>query len=390
MRVERVELFDFRSYPHVEVSFEPGVNVLLGPNGIGKTNVVEAVGYVSTMGSHRVSADLPLVRVDSSQAVIRVESIRRERSSTTEIAIIPGRANRVQISGSPVRSRDVVGQLRTVLFAPEDLALVKGDPADRRRFLDDLLVQRAPRYAAVRSDYERIVRQRTTLLKSMAGRGNRPLDESAASTLEVWDGQLAEVGSSLLFGRLSLMAEIDELVAAAYGRVAPGKSATIAYHPRWLAADYEGRSLPRNREHLQTLLNEHIGLKRREELARGVTLIGPHRDDLRFEIGGMPAKSHASHGECWSLALSLRLGSFDLMRALDDGGGDPVLILDDVFAELDQSRRDALVAVAASAEQVLVTAAVAGDVPAELSATNFLVAPGEVHKEPAPGEVQRG
>lgn len=390
MRVERVELFDFRSYPHVEVSFEPGVNVLLGPNGIGKTNVVEAVGYVSTMGSHRVSADLPLVRVDSSQAVIRVESIRRERSSTTEIAIIPGRANRVQISGSPVRSRDVVGQLRTVLFAPEDLALVKGDPADRRRFLDDLLVQRAPRYAAVRSDYERIVRQRTTLLKSMAGRGNRPLDESAASTLEVWDGQLAEVGSSLLFGRLSLMAEIDELVAAAYGRVAPGKSATIAYHPRWVAADYEGRSLPRNREHLQTLLNEHIGLKRREELARGVTLIGPHRDDLRFEIGGMPAKSHASHGECWSLALSLRLGSFDLMRALDDGGGDPVLILDDVFAELDQSRRDALVAVAASAEQVLVTAAVAGDVPAELSATNFLVAPGEVHKEPAPGEVQRG
>jgi len=390
VRVERVELFDFRSYPHVEVSFEPGVNVLLGPNGIGKTNVVEAVGYVSTMGSHRVSADLPLVRVDSSQAVIRVESIRRERSSTTEIAIIPGRANRVQISGSPVRSRDVVGQLRTVLFAPEDLALVKGDPADRRRFLDDLLVQRAPRYAAVRSDYERIVRQRTTLLKSMAGRGNRPLDESAASTLEVWDGQLAEVGSSLLFGRLSLMAEIDELVAAAYGRVAPGKSATIAYHPRWLAADYEGRSLPRNREHLQTLLNEHIGLKRREELARGVTLIGPHRDDLRFEIGGMPAKSHASHGECWSLALSLRLGSFDLMRALDDGGGDPVLILDDVFAELDQSRRDALVAVAASAEQVLVTAAVAGDVPAELSATNFLVAPGEVHKEPAPGEVQRG
>ncbi|MFZ2383096.1 MAG: DNA replication/repair protein RecF [Candidatus Nanopelagicales bacterium] len=380
MRVERVELFDFRSYPHVEVSFEPGVNVLLGPNGIGKTNVVEAVGYVSTMSSHRVAADLPLVRVESPQAVIRVESIRRDRSSVTEIAIIPGRANRVQISGSPVRARDVVGQLRTVLFAPEDLALVKGDPSDRRRFLDDLLVQRAPRYAAVRGDYERIVRQRTTLLKSMAGRGNRPLDESAASTLEVWDEQLAEVGASLLFGRLSLMAEIDELVASAYGRVAPGKSATIAYYPRWLSADHDGCALPRDRELLRDLLREHISLKRREELARGVTLIGPHRDDLQFEIGGMPAKSHASHGECWSLALSLRLGSFDLMRGLDDGSGDPVLILDDVFAELDQSRREALVTVAASAEQVLVTAAVADDVPPELAATNFSVAPGEVHR----------
>ncbi|MFZ1669630.1 MAG: DNA replication and repair protein RecF, partial [Candidatus Nanopelagicales bacterium] len=275
MRVERVELFDFRSYPHVEVSFEPGVNVLLGPNGIGKTNVVEAVGYVSTMSSHRVAADLPLVRVESPQAVIRVESIRRARSSVTEIAIIPGRANRVQISGSPVRARDVVGQLRTVLFAPEDLALVKGDPSDRRRFLDDLLVQRAPRYAAVRGDYERIVRQRTSLLKSMAGRGTRPLDESAASTLEVWDEQLAEVGASLLFGRLSLMAEIDELVASAYGRVAPGKSATIAYYPRWLSTDHDGYALPRDRELLRDLLREHISLKRREELARGVTLIGP-------------------------------------------------------------------------------------------------------------------
>ena len=379
MHVGTVELHNFRTYELLNLELSVGVNVLVGPNGVGKTNIVEALGYVSTLSSHRVSADLPLVRSGSPNAVVRVEVIRNSRAAITEIEITPGRANRVQIQGSPAKPRDVVGNLRSVVFAPEDLVLVKGDPSDRRRFIDDLLVQRAPRYAEIRTDYERIVRQRTALLKSLAGaRRGRPVPPEAESTLAVWNGHLATTGASLMFGRLSLLDEVGPLFGIAYEQVASGKSAEIGYLARSLGPEVTDNDLPRDRTQLESILMNQLDNRRTDEIDRGMTLVGPHRDDLTMTINNLPAKGYASHGECWSLALALRLGSFELMRKLDDGAGDPLLCLDDVFAELDHDRRNALAAVAATAEQVVVTAAVADDVPRILTGQRFTVAPGRV------------
>ncbi len=309
---------------------------------------------------------------------MRLAAIRADRQITLEIAINPGKANRLQVSGSPVRGRDFVGLLRTTLFAPEDLALVKGDPGERRRFVDEVLVQRAPRYLGIKTDYERVVRQRTALLRSIAGTRGASARGDAESTLAVWDDQLVELGAALLFGRLSLLDELAPRVAQAYALVAAGKSGEVSYQARSVAAfaDYDG--LPRNRDELAQILREELSSRRREELARGVTLVGPHRDDLTLQVGGMLAKTYASHGECWSMALALRLGSYELMRSLGDDGGDPVLILDDVFAELDSARRKALAAVALEAEQAIITAAVAEDVPELAQARQFTVRPGEV------------
>lgn len=378
MQMLQLELFNFRSYQEAELTFAPGVNVLVGSNGVGKTNLAEAVGYLSTLSSHRVASDLPLVRKDADQAVLRAGVNRGQRQIQLEIAINPGRANRLQLSGSPVRATDFVSQLQTVVFAPEDLALVKGDPGDRRRFLDDLLVARAPRYHAVKADYDRVVRQRTTLLRSIAGTRGASARSGAESTVLVWDDQLVSHGASLLFGRLSLLNEISSLVSSAYEHVAPGRSAGIAYQPRSFADLPGDASLPRDRDALEDLLRKEIALRRNEEFARGVTVVGPHRDDVLLTIGELPAKGYASHGECWSMALALRLASFELMRGLDDVPGDPVLVLDDVFAELDATRRSALAAVAMDAEQTIITAAVGDDVPHALTAKQFHVSPGEV------------
>ena len=378
MQILQLELFNFRSYQEAELTFAPGVNVLVGPNGVGKTNLAEAVGYLSTLSSHRVASDLPLVRKDTDQAVLRAGVNRGQRQLQLEIAINPGRANRLQLSGSPVRATDFVSQLQTVVFAPEDLALVKGDPGDRRRFLDDLLVARAPRYHAVKADYDRVVRQRTTLLRSIAGTRGASARSGAESTVSVWDDQLVSHGASLLFGRLSLLNEISGLVSSAYEHVAPGRSAGIAYQPRSFAELPGDASLPRDRDALEELLRKEIALRRNEEFARGVTVVGPHRDDVLLTIGELPAKGYASHGECWSMALALRLASFELMRGLDDVPGDPVLVLDDVFAELDATRRSALAAVAMGAEQTIITAAVGDDVPQALTAKQFHVTPGQV------------
>ena len=380
MQISELELHNFRSYEVATIRFESGVNVLVGPNGVGKTNVVEAVGYVSTLNSHRVATDLPLIRKDSDQAIVRATAIRGQRQVGLEIAINPGRANRLQVSGSPVRSTDFVSQLQTVVFAPEDLALVKGDPSDRRRFLDEVLVARAPRYHSVKSDYDRVVRQRTTLLRSIAGARGATARAGAESTLAVWDDQLVAHGASLLFGRLSLLNEISDFVSTAYEQVAPGKSASISYLPRSFTDGNEDTVLPRDRGELEELLRKEIELRRSEEFARGVTVVGPHRDDVLLTIGELPAKAYASHGECWSMALSLRLASFELMRGLDDIPGDPVLILDDVFAELDSTRRAALAQVAMNAEQTIITTAVVEDIPSELQALQFRVTPGEVNR----------
>lgn len=399
MLVDRLELRDFRSYPELNLELRPGTNVLVGPNGVGKTNIIEAIAYISTLSSHRVAQDLPLVSRDRDQATIRLEFVRGEVTSDgempnssrslAEIAVIPGRANRLQISGSPVKPRELVGQLRTVVFSPEDLGLVKGDPAARRKFLDEVLIQRAPRYLGIRADYERVLKQRNALLKSMSksrysNRGGSSTAEGGddTSSLKIWNEQLAEQGAALLYGRLSLIAELAPLMTKAYEQVAPGKPAQVGYQARSFVDAgvlQPGEAIPVDREALTNLILDSMEAKAGEELARGITLVGPHRDDLVLTVDGLLAKHYASHGECWSVALSLRLASFELMRGIDSAG-DPVLILDDVFAELDSSRRKALADFATDVDQVIITAAVAEDVPEQLAGTTYVVTEGKVNR----------
>ena len=369
MHLTRLALTDFRCYPAVDLSLGPGVSTLIGQNGQGKTNLVEAAGYVATLGSHRVSSDAPLVRQGTERAILRAAITSAERDSLVEIEINPGRANRARVNRVAVpRPRQVLGILRTVLFAPEDLALVKGDPDQRRRYLDELLVTAAPRYAAVRSDYERVVKQRTALLKS--ARAHR-LPEGA---LETWDEHLVRSGVELLAGRLGLTATLRPLVAKAYAAVS-GEDGAAGINYRQRGVDQEGDAA--DPEVLAARLRDALARSRSEELDRGVCLVGPHRDDLELTIGPLPARGYASHGESWSMALALRLAAYELLRA---DGEDPVLLLDDVFAELDTARRDRLARLVAGAEQVLVTAAVPADVPASLSGTRFDVAEGVVSR----------
>ncbi|MEO3811413.1 DNA replication/repair protein RecF [Sphaerisporangium sp. B11E5] len=407
MHVAHLSLTDFRSYSAVELALEPGVTALVGPNGQGKTNLVEALGYVATLGSFRVATDAPLVRQGASRAVIRSVVVRDDRRALVELEINPGRANRARLNRAQVpRPRDVLGLLRTVLFAPEDLALVKGDPAERRRFLDDLLVARAPRFAGVRADYERVLKQRGALLRTAAQsrpgrrRGARRDEAEAAftaagagdplSTLEVWDAHLARFGAELLAARLDLVEALRPFVTRAYATLAPASApADMEYRASTATASSEvsgpgGQEPPpstgtrgpvADRAVLEETLRAALLEVRQAELERGVTLVGPHRDDLLLRLGPLPARGYASHGESWSFALALRLAAYDLLRA---EGGDPVLILDDVFAELDARRRRSLAEMVAPAEQVLITAAVAEDVPAQLAGAWFDVAEGSV------------
>ncbi|EST37447.1 recombinase RecF [Streptomycetaceae bacterium MP113-05] len=387
MHVTHLSLADFRSYPRAEVSLDPGVTAFVGPNGQGKTNLVEAVGYLATLGSHRVSSDAPLVRVGAERAFVRAQVRQGERQQLVELELNPGRANRARINrSSQVRPRDVLGILRTVLFAPEDLALVKGDPGERRRFLDDLVTARSPRMAAVRADYERVLKQRNTLLKSAATarrHGGRGAD---LSTLDVWDQHLARVGAELLARRLDLVAVLQPLTDKAYEQLAPGGGpVSLEYRgPSVEGPSSEGRgpgagavtgSGAGARDDWEAWLLAALGEARKREVERGVTLVGPHRDDLVLKLGRMPAKGYASHGESWSLALALRLASYELLRG---EGNEPVLVLDDVFAELDVRRRARLAELVAPGEQVLVTAAVEEDVPGVLSGARFAVAEGGV------------
>jgi len=376
VHVDHLSLTDFRSYASVELALAPGVTTFVGANGQGKTNLVEAVGYAATLGSHRVSADASLVRTGTERAIVRVSVVRDDRPTLVEIEINPGRANRARLNRSPVpRAREVLGVLRTVLFAPEDLSVVKGDPADRRRFLDDLLVARAPRMAAVRSDYERVLKQRNALLKSAGPAARRT--GADLSTLDVWDSHLATTGAELLAARLDLVGDLAPLVARAYADVAGDlvdEQAGLSYVASFgdTAGGVAGGV---DRAQLFDLLLAALGEARPRELERGVSLVGPHRDELAITLGPLPARGYASHGESWSLALALRLASYELLRA---DGGEPVLILDDVFAELDGRRRQRLAELVAPAEQVLVTAAVPEDVPDALAGTRVQVRDGEV------------
>jgi len=381
--VAHLTLHDFRSYATADVALDPGVTAFVGRNGQGKTNLVEAVDYLSRLSSHRVATDAPLVRSGCAQAVVRAAVVKDGRTAVLEVEINPGRANRARVNKSVLpRTRDLVGLVRTVVFSPEDLALVKGDPSERRRFLDDLLVLRTPRLAGLRADYDRVLKQRNSLLKSMAAarRGRRD-DEYAASTLAVWDEQLARHGAELLAARTALVDDLRPYVGKAYEAVARGASredAEMDYRPTVpLEPDLAGSFLAALAE------------RRKDELDRGLTLVGPHRDDLMLTLAParssgestsekLPVKGYASHGESWSFALALRLAAYDLLRA---DGDDPILVLDDVFAELDTERRAQLAELVAGAEQVLVTAAVPADVPDVLSGARFVVADGEVTRD---------
>ncbi|WP_182378603.1 DNA replication/repair protein RecF [Nocardioides sp. WS12] len=378
MHVSHLTLHDFRSYADVDVALEAGVTAFVGRNGQGKTNLVEAIDYLSRLSSHRVATDAPLIRAGTDQAVIRAAVVREGRTAILEVELNPGRANRARINRSPLsRARDLAGIVRTVVFSPEDLALVKGDPSQRRRFLDDLIVLRTPRMAGVLSDYERVLRQRNTLLKTMyAARGSSR--ESALATLAVWDDHLVATGTELLRARQALATDLAPYLGKAYEAVARGASrddARLEYQPSVPA--------PADGEELTDSFRAELGRRQHDEIGRGVTLVGPHRDDILLTLGPgdeqrLPVRGYASHGESWSFALALRLASYDLLRA---DGDDPILVLDDVFAELDSERRTQLAELVAGAEQVLVTAAVAADVPPQLRGVTFQVAGGEVTRD---------
>lgn len=390
MYVEHLVLHDFRSYPEVDVRLSSGPTAFLGRNGQGKTNLVEAVDYLSRMSSHRVASDAPLVRAGAERAVVQASVVRDGRSATLEVEIHPGRANRARVNRSPLpRTRDLIGLVRTVVFSPEDLALVKGDPSERRRFLDDLLVLRTPRLAGVRADYDRILRQRNTLLKTNRAARRGGGAEQALATLDIWDDHLAETGAELMAHRIELVEALRPHLGTAYQDVAKGatrEQAAIAYRSASRVGRAEGGEpagpgaellpageLPTREEWAETLRNR-LAERRQDELDRGVTLVGPHRDDVWCTLADdeteLPVKGYASHGESWSFALALRLAAYDLLRA---EGDDPILILDDVFAELDAERRAQLADRVAGAEQVLITAAVAEDVPEALTGERFEV-----------------
>ncbi|MDQ3735680.1 MAG: DNA replication/repair protein RecF [Actinomycetota bacterium] len=395
MHLRHLVLHDFRNWASADVVLEPGPVVFVGPNGQGKTNLVEAVGYLATLGSHRVATDAPLVRQGAEQAVIRARFARDDREMLVECEISPGKVNRVRVNRAPLpRPRDLLGLVRTVLFAPEDLTLVRGDPSERRRFLDELLVTRVPRFAGIRQDYDRVLKQRNALLKTA-----RHARGAALSTLDIWDGHVARVGGELLAGRLALVAELAPYVSAAYAAVAgtgaaqASTAADIAYESSVLDSTQgppdsnhstQGRpesnltlqASPDRAADLDEAIRAALARVRNDELDRGITLVGPHRDELRLRLDGTAAKGYASHGESWSFALALKLGAYDLLRA---DGVEPILILDDVFAELDSRRRAHLSTIAAAAEQTLITAAVSEDVPEALAGIRFQVADGEVH-----------
>lgn len=377
MFVRHLTLKDFRSYESADLEFTDGVSTFVGLNGQGKTNVVEAIGYLSSLSSHRVAQDAPLVRAGAGQAIVRGAVVRDGREQQVELEINPGKANRARLGKSPVtRPRDVLGTLRTVLFAPEDLALVKGDPSERRRFLDDLLVARQPRWAGARSDYDKILKQRNALLKTARTAPDRA---ATLATLPVWDSHLSSVGANLVYARLRLLRDLQPYLRLAYDEVSAGQSdAKVTYKSSLydeLAEQLAAGEVPEVTE-LEAGFAKSFEQQHRAEVERGQTLVGPHRDELVLRLGTLPAKGYASHGESWSFALALRIAAFQLLR--HDLGTDPVLVLDDVFAELDAGRRGRLATMVGDCEQVLITAAVDDDVPESLTGKQFAVTLGSI------------
>lgn len=383
MRVTHLSLTDFRNYSTAEVPLVAGPNLFVGRNGQGKTNLVESLGYLSTLGSHRVSSDHAMIRQGADAAIVRARIQNDGRELLVEVQLNRSAPNRAQVNRSPIKPRELPRYFSSVLFAPEDLALVRGEPGIRRRYIDQLLVQRNPRMSGVLADYDRVLRQRNSLLKSARASGLR---EAQLTTLEIWDERLVAFGSEIVDARLELIARLGDPITAAYRSVAGDD-----HHPKLIPlltirgaeVEDEDAAAPTtpgetgDATDTPSAFRAALAAVRRKELDRGITLIGPHRDDILFELNGLPAKGYASHGESWSFALALKLASAELLRR-ESTTGDPVLILDDVFAELDQARRRMLAAAVHDFEQVLITAAVHDDVPAELTAHTVRIEAGAV------------
>jgi len=385
--VTHLNLTDFRNYETVDVGLVTGANVFVGSNGQGKTNLVEALGFLSTLGSHRVSSDHAMIRAGQDAAIVRARLEHSDRQILAEVQINRTGANRAQINRSAIKTRDLPRYFSSILFAPEDLALVRGEPSGRRRFMDELLVQRFPRLTGVMVDYERVLKQRNSLLKSARASGLR---ENGLSTLEIWDDRLVEFGSELIQARSALIAELLPEVKAAYSAIAGADHrASLASYLSILASDTADEStIEQNAvrggaldlDEISKNFRAALARLRRAEVDRGITLAGPHRDDLVLELNDLPARGYASHGESWSFALSLKLAAAAVLRR-ESSTGDPVLILDDVFAELDESRRGRLAAAIDGFEQVLITAAVLDDVPAELAGHIVRIRSGRIVEE---------
>ena len=365
MHVTRLSLTHFRSYENLELTFQPGVNTFIGNNGCGKTNIVEALIYLGFLSSHRVSTNTPLIYKDRDQAIIRTEITSDDRSLAVDLEINTHKTNRTRINQNPTKSqREILGALQIIYFTPEDLDLVRGEPTQRRDFMDKLLITRTPRLAGVISDYDRVLRQRNTLLKTRA----------PETALSPWTEQLIKLGAELTAERIKLVEKLNPFLTRNYANLNEVKTASIAYKS---PTDGLSNSFENN---LTVLTAKQVELAK-NEIDRGVSLIGPHRDDLYLHLGDFPAKGYASHGESWSMAISLRIGAFNLLR---EEGSHPILILDDIFAELDTARRAQLVAVTQIAEQTFITAAVESDLPPELLTERFYVSPGSVTKKRAP------
>jgi DNA replication and repair protein RecF len=364
VRVKKLALTNFRSYKSLELELAPGPTTFIGNNGSGKTNIAESLIYLAYLSSHRVSQNLPLLHLGTDQAIIRAEIERDDRTLQVDLEINASKTNRARLNQNPTKSqREILGALQVIYFSPEDLDLVRGEPTHRRDFLDKLLITRAPRLAGVISDYDRVVKQRNTLLKTRA----------PENALAPWTEQLINLGAQLSAERIALVEELNPYVTANYANLNEVKPASIAYKS---ATD----GLTTNTdENIQTLTARQLEVAR-QETERGASLIGPHRDDLHLQLGDFPAKGYASHGESWSMAISLRIGSFNLLKS---EGAEPILILDDIFAELDTARRAQLISVTKMAEQTIITAAVESDLPPELLSSKYYVSPGAVSKERA-------
>ncbi len=385
MIVEQLSLVDFRNYAVADVSLAAGANVFVGRNGQGKTNLAEAIAYLATLGSHRVAQDAPMVRDGADAAIVRARLAHGDRRIVLEVQVNRSGSNKARVNGAGVRPAELPRYAQVVLFAPEDLQIVRGDPSARRRFADQMLVQRSPRMAGVLADYDRVLKQRNALLKSARSRGVRG---DALSTLEVWDDKLVTLGSEVIRARLSLAAELAAPVAEAYAGIAgDDHRPTLEWALTVTGVDAgddddAATSAPAvaiDASTIEASFRQSLAGKRSQELDRAITLVGPHRDDLILRVRGLPVKGYASHGESWSVALALRLASARLLRAQSQLG-DPVLILDDVFAELDADRRARLAGLVGDFEQVIVTAAVEEDVPSALRARTVRVVAGTIQE----------
>ena len=365
MWVQTLHLDNFRSYKEAHVEFAPGVNVLVGSNGQGKTNIVESIYYLATLNSHRVASENSLVNSGELSAVIRSKINQDDRALTIDIEINPGKTNRAKLNRAPVpRVRDILGIVRVIMFAPEDLALVKGDPNERRNFMDQTLIQRTPKFMGVKSDYEKVLRQRNALLKS----SHR---ENIDSTLHVWNEQIAQLGAEITHSRIQFIRDLTPFICTRYHLISGGEKAvsaseiSLTYQSKYLT---EGDLESLTHNDIKEQILGQLDLRKREEFVRGVTLVGPHRDELFIRLGVLPLKGYASHGESWSAALALRVASADVLKA---DGIEPILILDDVFAELDVLRRTTILELTQDAPQVFITAAVESDVPTEIGGARF-------------------